>query len=185
MGLRIIGGRWKGRLLLVPQHRGIRPTSSKVRKAVFDICQHLIEGAHVLDLYAGTGAIGIEALSRGAQSVSFIESDPRSIRSLLYNIKKMTSQAWASQCRVLHGDVLLRLRELEGVYNFIYIDPPYGCLDLKKLMQCIEERQYLAQGGVLFIEDLASSHFAFQGVSLKHYRTYHYGKTTLSQYLRE
>ena len=126
--VRIIAGAWKGRTLLAPQGQATRPTAQRARQALFDMIQHApwggrgaLEGATVLDAFAGTGALGLEALSRGAASATFFETDPAALRALRANI---SACAATDRTRVFARDVL---RPGPGVHtSLIFLDPPYG-----------------------------------------------------------
>jgi 16S rRNA (guanine966-N2)-methyltransferase len=120
--VRIVGGRWKGRQLGVPD--GARPTSGRAREALFSILRDSLSGARVLDLYAGSGALGLEALSRGASRVVFVEDRPAALDRSLERIG--VSQA---EAEVLRGDVPEALRTLlrrGDRFDLMFSDPPYG-----------------------------------------------------------
>jgi len=125
MGLvRIVGGSLRGRRLSVPE-RGVRPTSERAREAIFDILgPRLLSGARVLDLYAGTGALGIEALSRGASAADFIEKSPEIARRLAGNLREL---GFGAEARVHEAD--LDRAELPpvlgGTWRLVFLDPPY------------------------------------------------------------
>jgi 16S rRNA (guanine966-N2)-methyltransferase len=123
--IRIVAGALRGRRIRVPD-RGVRPTSDRIREAVFDVLgPNVVAGARVLDLYAGTGALGIEALSRGARSADFVEGNPAVARALRENL---ASLALADRARVHHAD--LSGADLpagaEGPYDLVFLDPPYA-----------------------------------------------------------
>lgn len=125
MSLKIIGGTFKGRVLKTPKQQTTRPTQSIVREALFNICQGRIEGASFLDLFAGSGAIGIEAMSRGAKRCTFIESDPNALRAIRENLSLLTL---TSSTEVLPFPALrsLSLLQKRGErFDLIYADPPY------------------------------------------------------------
>ncbi len=125
-GVRIIAGRFGGRRLRVPPGRGTRPTSERVREALFSMLGPL-EGLEVLDLFAGTGALGIEALSRGAQSAVFVERDHAALGVLGDNLGALGLARKEAEIR--RGDALGALRtarERHETYDLIFIDPPYG-----------------------------------------------------------
>ena len=118
---RILAGRWKGRVLQVP--RTARPTSSRAREALFDVLQGVIGGARVLDLFAGSGAVGLEALSRGASRAVFVEKDSRALEANLAAVG-----AEAAECDVIRRDVrdavaALLLRGEQ--FDLVFADPPY------------------------------------------------------------
>ncbi len=120
--MRVIAGRFGGRRLAAPPGRGTRPTSDRVREALFSILGPL-DGETVLDLYAGSGALGIEALSRGARSVVFVERDPRALAVLRGNLATVGAEG-----EVRRGDVLAALRDARErgeTYDLVLCDPPY------------------------------------------------------------
>ncbi len=121
--VRIIGGRWRGTRLPVPQMPGLRPTSDRVRETLFNWLQPWLPGAPVLDLFAGSGALGLEALSRGAASAQLVESDPQ----LASNLNAMGGRLDAgSQLQVHAGDALAWLRGgPEAMFDIAFVDPPF------------------------------------------------------------
>jgi 16S rRNA (guanine966-N2)-methyltransferase len=126
MKLKITGGEFRGRLIDAPKGSATRPTLEKLRKTLFDICQMTIEDATILDLFSGSGALGIEALSRNAQSVTFVESHKMAFDTIKSNLQllKVTDKA-----RLLPIDVFKALDRLDAEnqsFDFIFIDPPYA-----------------------------------------------------------
>ena len=125
--IRIIGGELKGRRLDTPDWEGLRPTSDRLRETLFNILMHRIDGARLLDGYAGTGAVGIEALSRGAAHVTFVEHDPRAEALIRKNL---------ARCGVSDQHVIIRARlagaarQLPGPFDIVFLDPPYGAAEL-------------------------------------------------------
>lgn len=137
MSLKIAGGIYKGLRLETPSGDTTRPTSEILRTAVFNICQHRIEGANFLDLYAGSGAIGIEALSRGASHCTFVEKDRNALQALKKNIEKTSLQ---SSTTLLPYDVEVALKRLQDKpFDIVYIDPPYGEKHTEQLSEKIVE----------------------------------------------
>jgi 16S rRNA (guanine966-N2)-methyltransferase len=119
--MRIVAGTLGGRRLKAPAGRGTRPTSDRVREALFSILGDLTD-ARVLDLYAGSGALGIEALSRGASSVAFVDSDPRAIAAIRANLDSLGIEA-----AVRKQDALAYLHNAsEGPFDLVFLDPPYS-----------------------------------------------------------
>ena len=118
--MRVIAGTYRGRKLLPPPGMTARPTTGRVKEAMFGAIQFEIPGSRVLDAFAGSGALGIEALSRGAVQVDFVEKDPACLRVLEQNLKKVG----AANARVFRGDVLRLLPGL-GEYDIVLLDPPY------------------------------------------------------------
>jgi 16S rRNA (guanine966-N2)-methyltransferase len=117
--MRVVAGAFKGRRLQTPRGSGTRPTADRVREALFSVLGD-VSGASVLDLYAGSGALGIEALSRGAASATFVERDPRALASLRRNLEAVGSEA-----EVRRQDVLRYLASAAGTFDLVFIDPPY------------------------------------------------------------
>jgi 16S rRNA (guanine966-N2)-methyltransferase len=120
--MRIVAGAWRGRRLVAPPGRTTRPTSDRVREALFSILGPL-DGERVLDLFAGSGALGLEALSRGAAEATFVERDRAALRALRANVEALGAQA-----RVVAGDAAGFLRnaaETHAHYDLVFLDPPY------------------------------------------------------------
>jgi 16S rRNA (guanine966-N2)-methyltransferase len=130
MSLKINGGTFKGLSLYSPSGNKTRPTSNMLREAVLNICQHKIQDAYFLDVFAGTGAMGLEAISRGAAYATFIENDRNALLCIKKNIDKLSV---VDKTSVLPQDVLTSLKKLEGqTFDLIYIDPPYGEKEVEK-----------------------------------------------------
>jgi 16S rRNA (guanine966-N2)-methyltransferase len=146
--MRVIGGTLKGRRLASPRWRGLRPTSDKLRETLFNVLAPRLPGATLLDGYAGTGAVGIEALSRGAAHVTFIERDPRAAALIAGNLE---------QCGITAGYSLTR-GSLDTVlqtpaprsFDVIFLDPPYAETVLMDILA--RAGQWLAPDGVLVLE---------------------------------
>lgn len=118
--MRVVAGHYKGRRLQVPKGAATRPTSDRVREALFSVLG-AIDGAHVLDLFAGSGALGIEALSRDAGSATFVDNDPKAVESIRRNLTAIGVEA-----EVQRRDAVAFLRSAAGPYDLVFIDPPYS-----------------------------------------------------------
>jgi 16S rRNA (guanine(966)-N(2))-methyltransferase RsmD len=125
MTLRIIAGKFKGRLLKTPKITSTRPTQGMLREAVFNICQHEVEKARFLDLFAGSGAMGIEALSRGASHATFIEQNRQAISCIRENISLLQLEQQATLIPTDAARALKILGKQEALFDLVYIDPPY------------------------------------------------------------
>ncbi len=146
--LRIIGGRWRGRTLLFADHPAIRPTPDRVRETLFNWLQGRIRGSRCLDLFAGSGALGLEALSRGADWVDFVERDRRSASTIRTHLQ----QLGASRARVWQGDALEQLQRLDlSTVDLIFLDPPFGQGLAVELLQRLQPCS-LAPGVQLYLE---------------------------------
>lgn len=144
--LRIAGGTARGIPLTEPRGHRLRPTSGLLREAVFNILDDLVEGAAVLDLYAGTGALGIEALSRGAAGATFIDSEAASCQAILQTLARA---GLAANATVLRGRLPAALASLRGPFNLIFLDPPYQDEEVETLLAL---PSLLAPGGLVVYE---------------------------------
>lgn len=146
--MRIIGGTWKGRVIAAPKGRGTRPTSDRVREGIFSAVFSAVgelEGLHVADLYAGSGALGLEALSRGAASAVFVESDATAVAALRGNLAALG--VGAGQARIV-GRSVTRIdatRDLLEPCSLLFLDPPYR-IDSSEVAQVLTD---LASAGAL------------------------------------
>lgn len=132
--MRIVAGEYRGRRLLSLRGLRIRPTADRVREAVFSVIAAEVAGAAVLDLFAGTGALGLEAISRGADRVVFVDRDAAAVRLLHSNIRLCGAE---ERTRVIHSSAEHALSKLAAeriVFDLIFMDPPYGERDLEKLL---------------------------------------------------
>lgn len=120
--LRISAGTAKGRRLIAPAGREVRPTSDRVRQAVFNVLGQFFEGERVLDLFAGSGALGLEALSRGAGRATLVEQDREAIRAIEANLQAL---GWGERARVVRADAGAFLRGAEAAFELVFVDPPY------------------------------------------------------------
>jgi 16S rRNA (guanine966-N2)-methyltransferase len=148
--MRVIAGSRKGQKLAAPRGLGTRPTSDRVRENVFNLVGP-VDGARVLDLFAGSGALGIEALSRGATSVVFVERDPDAVRTIERNLDKLR----LTGARVIHGDALRAIAQeaIAGAkYDLVLVDPPYGMLTEIQPRLARHLPPLIAADGVLVVE---------------------------------
>ena len=172
--MRVISGQCRGRRLLEPAGNDVRPTTDQVKEAMFNIIQFDIEGRRVLDLFAGTGQLGIEALSRGAAECVFVDSSRESLRLVQENLKRCGLRAELVQC-----DALSYLRR-GGRFDLIFLDPPYGSgLDIQAAA-AIKEFDILAKGGIMVCESRTDQDLPDPGADWGSVRTYRYGKIKLT-----
>lgn len=150
--MRVITGKYRGRSLNGPKHEGLRPTSDRVREALFNIIGPKISDASLLDLFAGTGAIGIEALSRGANSVVFNDHNQQSIKLIKKNLEFVDP---GDQYRILQTSAVNALEILfrEGLkFDIIFLDPPFAAGILDDTIKLIANYHLLQQDGILIVE---------------------------------
>ena len=178
MPLKIVAGKLKGRTLKLPQHPGIRPAAARVRKSVFEILSPL-DNVKVLDLFAGTGAMGIEALSRGAQSCTFVDKDTHAIALLKENLRKL---ALESDTKLIKQDAVHAIQALhrqKQLFDLIFIDPPYDRDLLNPCLQALQLYPILKANGRIVSEHSPREEIElFDGLSLQDERKY--GQTRIS-----
>lgn len=142
--MRVIAGKAKGRRLLAVPGEGTRPISDRVKEALFSILGEMVEGARFLDLFAGTGSVGIEALSRGAEEATFVELSWQAVKVIRRNLE-LTSLA--ERAAIVHQDAFKFLRAAEGAYDIIYIAPPQYQGLWARTLQALDERPIVSPGG--------------------------------------
>lgn len=137
--MRVIGGSARGRRLRAPKVKGVRPTADRVREAIFDVLEHLdaIDGRSVVDLFAGSGALGIEALSRGASLVTFVENDKNVVSSIKANL---VSAGFGSSesARVVNADALSWVAAHPEPFGLVLMDPPYDFQNWSELLEKLD-----------------------------------------------
>jgi len=178
--VRIIAGSRKGHTIQAPQGLETRPTSDRVRENVFNIVAPWVEGARVLDLYAGSGAMGLEALSRGAQVAVFVEADPDAVRAIERNLDKLR----------LTGATVLRRDSVSGLaqevtagrkYDLVLADPPYAMTNYDPLARYLP--RVLSEDGLLVLESGAKSEPELPGLEVR--TTRKYGSTRVTVFAHE
>jgi 16S rRNA (guanine966-N2)-methyltransferase len=149
--VRIIAGALKGRRLTAPRWPGLRPTSDKLRETLFNIVQHRIAGAAVLDGFAGTGALGLEALSRGAGHVTFVERDRRAAALIADHASRF---GVLDRCAIIRADVMIAVpRDLpRAYYDLVLLDPPYDAPTAGVADAVARAGDRLDRGGLLILE---------------------------------
>ncbi|MBI3996392.1 MAG: 16S rRNA (guanine(966)-N(2))-methyltransferase RsmD [Candidatus Omnitrophica bacterium] len=180
---RITAGEWKGIELASP--RQIRATEAKVRQALFNILGETVDDARVIDGFAGSGAIGFEALSRGAAFVAFIESDTDAVLCIRENLAKFEAQLPREAWRLLHLDVERGLRQLamnEPPFDLIVLDPPYRTDEGKKALNAVVDCAILAPTGIVVVEHDQRTILPASIGPLHQCKRHRYGDTVLSLY---
>ena len=147
--LRIVAGNWRSRLLDIADVPGLRPTSERVRETLFNWLAPTISGSRCLDLFAGTGALGFEALSRGSTSVIFVEKSRRAARVIESNVKTLNAKGAV----VENTDAMTYLSDASPAsFDIIFLDPPFADELLEELCRLIDERGLLAPQGMVYLE---------------------------------
>ena len=176
--MRIIAGTYKNIRLISPKGQAIRPTSDRVREWIFSCLIAEIRGAHVLDLFAGTGAFGLEALSRGAGAVTFVDCTKQA-----FDLTKMNLTKTGALAPVVKNDAISFLTGTLEQYDIIFCDPPYKYDQFGKLVEIIQARNLLAQQGILIYEtDRHESRIELSGFCRKREKTLSRTRVVFYQY---
>jgi len=146
---RVIGGEWRGRRLAFPNVPGLRPTADSVRETLFNWLQGRVEGARCLDLFAGSGALGLEALSRGASTVTFVERSRPAAMGLRESLQALAA---GNRAEVVQGDATTLLRRPAVAYDLVFLDPPFQSDIIGRCCRLLAERQWLAPGALVYAE---------------------------------
>lgn len=152
MRMRIISGIFKGRLINVPQSKFIRPTTDRVRETLFNLLNNRIDfnGIEILDFYSGSGSLGLECLSRGAKTVTFVEKNFLIYKNLIENIQSLNVE---NSCTVVRSEALdFSKRQTEKKYDLIIADPPFFNDDIYGVVKNLRANNYLKENGFIIIE---------------------------------
>jgi len=177
--MRIIAGKFKGRVIEMP--KAIRPTSDKVREALFEILKGRIQGARFLDLYCGSGAMGIEAFSRGAERVTLVDNNFKCISTLKKNLLSLDILD-SSSINIYDKDAIMALkgfREKSETFDIIFLDPPYHEETAKNTLIAISNYDILARNAVIVVEVFKKQDLPKEVGPIKKVRTSQYGDTKL------
>lgn len=178
--MRVIAGTARGTKLIAPSGFDVRPTLDRVREALFSILMPRIDDAVFLDLFSGTGAIGIEALSRGAKSATFVDQDIRSINTLRRNLEATHFVSRSCIRRLALPQSLSSLAKDPFRYDIVFIDPPYAFETYTELLNALPESGLLAEHAVVVVEHNARKDPLTAVTALNRYRVAAYGETALS-----
>lgn len=180
-GMRVITGEARGKRLCALSGEDItRPTTDMVKEAIFSIIQFEVAGANVLDLFAGSGQLGIEAVSRGAKGCVFVDSSREAVEIVRKNISACGFQ---DRCKVMSGDAFSFVKTAAESFDIALLDPPYHHGTLEKVLPLLEK--HINEGGMVVCEHEKGLQLEEEYGSLKKYRTYKYGKIALTVYKTE
>ena len=178
--MRVITGSARGRRLRELEGLETRPTTGKVKEALFSVIQFDIEGRRVLDLFAGTGQLGIEALSRGAESAVFVERRKDALQAVRENLEAC---GFSDRARVVNGDAMSYLKSGEK-FDLIFLDPPYASGLLEQALEDIVRFDICRRHGIIVAESAADKTLPPLSSPYSIYREYRYGKIKLTVYHR-
>lgn len=177
--MRVITGTARGRRLKTPENYDIRPTTDNVKESVFNIIQFDIEGRRVLDLFAGTGQLGIECLSRGAAEAVFIDENTAAVKIVKENLKTCGFTA-----AVLQQDALSYLRHC-GRFDLVFVDPPYDSGLYESVLETINSVDILSDGGIILCESRREKTLPGMRVPYRKKKEYNYGRVKLTMYIKD
>ena len=179
--MRVIAGTARGKnLQALPGEDVTRPTINRVKEAMFSSVQFLVPGARVLDLFAGSGQLGIEALSRGARSCIFLDRSPQALAIVTANCKTAGVER---QSDIRHGEAMAFLANIRGPFDLVLLDPPFHQDLIQQVLPALQDK--LAPGGVILAETEREAVLPERVGSLVRTKQYYYGKIMVSRYERE
>ena len=177
--MRVITGTARGHRLKTPENYDIRPTTDNVKESVFNIIQFDIEGRRVLDLFAGTGQLGIECLSRGAAEAVFIDENTAAVKIVKENLKTCGFTA-----AVLQQDALGYLRHC-GKFDLVFVDPPYDSGLYESVLETINSVDILSDGGIILCESRREQLLPDMRAPYRKKKEYNYGRVKLTVYIKD
>lgn len=180
--MRVITGKARGVTLKTPDGLQTRPTTDRVKEALFSVIQFDIPGANVLDLFGGTGQLGIEALSRGAKQAVFIDESDKACRLIRENLKRTKLEQQGS---VLRSDYMAYLARCNEKFNLIFLDPPYAEVFLENALKRITEIDILQSGGIIVTERPLGKELFFEFQGYTRSKDYKYGNTLVTLYRKD
>ena len=180
--MRVITGKAKGMALKAPKGMDTRPTMDQVKEGIFSAIQFEVEGRRVLDLFAGSGQMGIEALSRGAKSAVFVDMRDDACKVVRENLAKTRLENLA---KVVRADYLSYLNTCRETFDLIFLDPPYAEVFLENSLKRISEIDILSDSGIIITERPYAKELPAKVCGLVWYRDYRYGKAAVTIYRKE
>ena len=180
--MRVITGKARGVQLKTPEGLQTRPTTDRVKEALFSIIHFEIPGARVLDLFGGTGQLGIEALSRGAKSATFVDAGEAACKLIKENLRRAKLEG---EGKVIRSDYLDYLKRCREQFDIILLDPPYAEVFLENSLKQIGEIDILQSGGIIVAERPLGKDLPWELEGFTRSKDYKYGKTLLTIYRKD
>ena len=177
--MRVITGKARGVQLKTPDGMATRPTTDRVKEALFSIIQFDVPTAKVLDLFGGTGQLGIEALSRGAKHAVFVDAGEPACRLIRENLRRTKLE---SDAMVIRSDYLTYLKRCREKFDIIFLDPPYAEVFLENALKCIAEIDILESGGIIIAERPVGKELPWDFEGFTRSKDYKYGTVLLTVY---
>ena len=180
--MRVITGKARGVVLKTPEGLQTRPTSDRVKEALFSIIQFDVPGTKVLDLFGGTGQLGIEALSRGAKSAVFVDEREDACRLIRENLRRTRLE---QEAQIVRSDYLAYLARCREKFGIIFLDPPYAEVFLENSLKRITEIDILESGGIMVAERPLGKELPWDFPGYTRSKDYKYGKTLITLYRKD
>ena len=180
--MRVVSGTARGVVLKAPDGLSTRPTADKVKEAMFSILHFDLPSTCVLDLFGGTGQLGIEAISRGAKSAVFVDESDTACILIRENLRRAKMEP---QGRVVRSDYLSFLRSCRDKFDIILLDPPYAEVFLENALKCITEIDILQSGGIIVCERPIGKELPWDYPGYTRSKDYKYGKTLITLYRKD
>lgn len=180
--MRVITGKARGVVLKTPEGMQTRPTTDRVKEALFSIIQFDIPGCRVLDLFGGTGQLGIEALSRGAKSAVFVDASDTACKLIKENLRRTKLE---NDAKVVRSDYLEYLRRCNETFDVIFLDPPYAEVFLENSLNCITEIDILQTNGIIVTERPLEKELSWDIPGYTRSKDYKYGNTLITLYRKD
>ena len=180
--MRVITGKARGVVLKTPEGMQTRPTTDRVKEALFSIIHFDIPGCRVLDLFGGTGQLGIEALSRGAKSAVFVDASDAACKLIKENLKRTKLE---NDAKVVRSDYMEYLRRCRETFDVIFLDPPYAEVFLENSLNCITEIDILQTNGIIVTERPLEKELSWDIPGYTCSKDYKYGNTLITLYRKD
>lgn len=179
--MRIISGKHRGRKLLEFEGMNVRPTTDRVKEAIFNLIQNSVTDAEVLDMFCGSGALSLEALSRGAAFAVCIDKDKRSVDIITKNVQTLN---YTDKCDILNTDCMVYIKQCSRKFDIVFLDPPYNKGFIEPTLNDLVKYDILDKGGIIVLESDDTDFCGdVDGLSILKHRKY--GRTHVTVYTRE
>lgn len=180
--MRIIAGKYKGRQIHASKDQSIRPTTNKIKEYVFDLLGEFVENATVLDVFCGSGSLGLEAVSRGAQNVTFIDNSQTSLRVLRRNVNQIKPE---EPYRIIRRDALAFLKSNKQAFDLILADPPYTWDQFGRLLPLVFNGENLSEFGMFVLESETANEVNWENEKYEVLRQKQFDRTVITFFTKK